>query len=138
VHRTIKLEEAPAVHTRLAQVLVEHHRHIVAIYGFVKDSIRTPQPADRQMEALEHVKRLEACADWLELLESRLKPHVRLVLHLYLGEVAKVARVVHMHAVGLETDEDRLNAAIQDVLRVLEPVAEPHSAVDKRHSDTAV
>lgn len=139
MHRTIKLEEAlTGSHTRLAQALVEHHRHAVAVYGFVRDSLEAAQPADRQLEAMVHVRLLEACADWLELLEPGVEPHVRSVLNLYLEEVAKIARVVRLQAPALETNEARLGASLDEVLGVLEPAAEALDAVDKRHSDTAV
>jgi len=139
VHQTIKLEEAPTgTHVRLAQALVEHHRHAVAVYGFVRDSLAASQPPSRQLEAVSHVRLLEACSDWLELLEPGLEPHVRVALNLYLEEVGKVARVVRREAPAMETDADRLDASLEAVLRILEASAEARYAVDKCHSDTTV
>lgn len=139
MHRTIKLEDAvPGTHAKLAQALVEHHRHTVAVYGFVMDSLAGSQPPARQLDAVEHVRLLDACSDWLELLELGLEPHVRVVLGLYLEEVAKVARVVRREAVSMETDADRLGASMEAVLRILEASAGTRHAVDKRHSDTTV
>lgn len=139
VHRTIKLEEGlTGSQTRLAQAVVEHHRHVTAVYGFVRDALTSPQSASRQLEAMVHVRLLEACADWLELLEPGLKPQVRTVLNRYLDEVAKVACVVRMRAAAMETDEGRLKAALEDILRVLEASEEAQVAVEKRHSDTTV
>ena len=72
------------------------------------------------------------------MLEPGLEPPVRDVLNLYLNEVAKLAAVVRLQSPVLDTDERRLNVALDDVLRVLEASAEAQDAVDKRHSDTAV
>ncbi|MGO9261635.1 MAG: hypothetical protein ACLQU1_35825 [Bryobacteraceae bacterium] len=138
MHLTIKLEEAPGTHAKLAQSLVEHHRHTVAVYGFVRDSLAASQPHGRQLEAVSHVRLAEACSDWLELLEPGLEPHVRVALNLYLEEVGKVARVVRREAPSMETDVDRLGASLDGVLRILEASAEARYAVDKCHSDTTV
>jgi len=139
VHRTIKPGEVlNGSHTRLAQALVEHHLHTVAVCGFVRDSLEAPQPEERRKEAVVHVRLLEACADWLELLEPGMEPHVRLALYLYLEEVAKVARVVRLQTPVMETDVERLNATLDDVLEVLEASTGTREAVDKSHSDTTV
>jgi hypothetical protein len=90
------------------------------------------------LEALSHVRLLEACSDWLEMLEPGLEPHVRAALNLYLEEVGKVARVVRREAASMETDADRLDASLEAVLRILEDSEEEQYAVDKCHSDTAV
>ncbi len=139
MHETIKDGEGLAgTHTRLAETLVEHHRHAVAVYGFVRDSLAASQPPGRQLEAVGHVRLLEACADWLELLEPGLEPRVRIALNLYLDEVGKVAQVVRREAPTMETDTDRLDASLDAVLRVLEASEEVRFAVDKCRSDTVV
>jgi hypothetical protein len=139
VHQTIKVGEVLfGTHAKLAQALVEHHRHTMAVYGFVRDSLGECQPPGRQLEAVSHVRLLEACSDWLELLEPGLEPHVRVALDLYLEEVGKVARVVRREAPSMETDAGRLDASVEAVLRILEASAEARYAVDKCHSDTAV
>lgn len=139
MHQTIKDGEGlSGTHAKLAQALVEHHRHTVAVYGFVRDSLAASQPPGRQMEAVSHVRWLEACSDWLELLEPGLEPHVRVALNLYLEEVGKVARVVRREAPSIETDPGRLDASLEAVLRILETSAEAGYAVDNCHSDTAV
>lgn len=139
VHQTIKVEEVLfGTHAKLAQALVEHHRHTMAVYGFVRDSLAECQPPGRQSEAVSHVRLLEACSDWLELLEPGLEPHVRAALDHYLDEVGKVARVVRREAWSMETDAGRLDSSVKAVLRILEASAEARDAVDKCHSDTAV
>jgi hypothetical protein len=139
VQQTIKLEEAPfGTYAKLALALVEHHRHTVAVYGFVMDSLAESQPPGRQLEALSHVRLLEACSDWLELLEPGLEPPVRVALNLYLEEVGKVARVVRREAPSMETDADRLDASLEAILRILEDSEEAQYAVDECHSDAAV
>lgn len=125
-------------HIRLAQALVEHHHHTVAVYGFVVDSLTASQPPGRQEEAVSHVRMLEACSDWLEMLEPGLEPHVRVALGLYLEEVGKVARVVRRESPSMETDTGRLGASLEAVLQILEAPGESAYAVDKCHSDTAV
>jgi len=139
VHPTIKAgQRLTATHARLARTLVEHHRHTLAVYGFVRDSLAEIQPAGRQEEAVGHVRLLEACSDWLELLEPRLEPHVRVALYLYLEEVGKVARVVRREAETIETSPARLDASLDTVLRILESLAESRYVVDNCHSDTTV
>ena len=139
VHQTIKVEEVLfGTHAKLAQALVEHHRHTMAVYGFVRDSLEECQPEDRQDKAVGHVRLLEACSDWLELLEPKLEPHIRVALDRYLDEVGKVARVVRREAWTMETDAGRLDASVKAVLRILEATAESRYAVDNCHSDTAV
>ena len=139
MHRTIKLEEAvAAIHARLAQALVEHHSHIVAVYGFVRDSLTGLPSAERQSAVIEHVKLLDTSADWLEMLEPGVDPHVRRALNLYLEEVAKVAQVVRMRTPYMDTDEARLNASLEAVLELLESYPGARDGVDKRHSDTTV
>ena len=139
MHQTIKDGEGLiGTHAKLAQTLLEHHRHTVAVYGFVRDSLAESQPPSRQVEAVGHVRRLEACSDWLELLEPGLGPHVRVALNLYFAEVGKVARVVRREAHSIETDTQRLGASLEAVLRVLESSEEAPYAVDDCHSDTAV
>jgi hypothetical protein len=139
VHQTIKDGQGiTRTNTKLAQILLEHHRHTVAVYGFVRDSLAASQPPGRQLEAVSHVRLLEACSDWLELLEPGLEPHIRAALNLYLNEVGKVARVVRREAPSIETDAERLGASLDAVLRVLERSEEARFAVDNCHSDTAV
>jgi len=139
VHQTIKDREGLArTHAKLARTVVEHHRHAVELYDFVRETLAATQPPARQEEAVGHVREMEACADCLELLEPRLEPSVRVALYLYWNEVAKVARVVRQEVDSLETTTDRLDASLEAVLRALEVFAESQIAVDNRHSDTAV
>ena len=139
MHQTIKDGVVLiGTHAKLAQTLVEHHRHTVAVYGFVRDSLAASQPPGRQLEAVSHVRLLEACADWLELLEPGLQPQVRAALYRYLDEVGKVARVVRREAEAIETDAERLGASLDAVLRVLDRSEVAGYAVDNCHSDTAV
>jgi hypothetical protein len=139
VHQTIKFGEAlSGTHAKLAQTLVQHHCHMVAVYGFVRDSLAASQPPGRQLEAMHHVRRLEACSDWLELLAQGLEPHIRGALNLYLEEVGKVARVVRRETHSIDTDTGRLDASLEAVLRMLEAFAEARYTVDKCHSDTTV
>jgi len=131
-------ESFTGTHARLAQILVEHHRHTVAVYGFVLDCLEDCPPPNRQKDAVSHVRLLEACSDWLELLEPGLEPHVQAALGLYFDEVGKVARVVRREAFSMDTDIGRLDESLEAVLRVLEASEESRYAVDNCHSDTAV
>jgi hypothetical protein len=122
----------------LAETLVEHYRHTLAVYAFVRDSLIGSPPSQRRKEALGQVRLMEACADWLELLEPHLEPLVRIALYLYLEEVTKLARVVRGEVDSIETSPEILGASVERVLRTLEACAEPRFVVDNCHSDATV
>ena len=120
----------------LADALIRHHRHTVAIYRFVRKTLDGAPARGHRTDLLEHARHHEAWSDELDVLQFTVAPEVRPRLHRYFAEVAKLARVVRLESAILETNEEKLTASLDAVLHLLSRREHAHRTVYIRHSDT--
>jgi hypothetical protein len=106
----------PTAYLALARVLTSHHHDFLPLYRFVRETLEGGKPLHRQA-AFGYVRRQQAWANEINTLARSFRPSVRTGLRRYLMEVAKVAGVIRLESMTLNTNKRQLDAVLSGVLR---------------------